>query len=232
MTHAHRYWCNVPPPEVKSAAASLNPKGTGFRLTDAKLMVTQRIYVGPRRSNSSNSRGRGVSSYSTRRGVGISGSNRGGSAAGAAAGAATGAAAAAGGGGRHGRGGGQFGGRSGTSSWGRGSSWRRWRRGGDSRTAIPPILPAGVQLEVPSEGLMESRMAYGSRKVREVLVGPAIPCSCETDIFHAVGLAYVPPHMRNMTAATASRETGGADAAPPQQQQQQQSEQQRPTPAL
>lgn len=48
--------------------------------------------------------------------------------------------------------------------------------------------------------LGDSRMGLSGKSttVRETVVGPAIKCSCETDIFKAIGLAYVPPHLRNL----------------------------------
>jgi DNA polymerase/3'-5' exonuclease PolX len=37
-----------------------------------------------------------------------------------------------------------------------------------------------------------------SSTIQETVVGPAVKCSCETDIFKALGLDYVPPHLRNL----------------------------------
>lgn len=48
------------------------------------------------------------------------------------------------------------------------------------------------------------RTVHGSRNgaaggtIHETVVGPVVKCSCETDIFNALGLAYVPPHLRNL----------------------------------
>jgi hypothetical protein len=45
-----------------------------------------------------------------------------------------------------------------------------------------------------------SRMGSSGRSttIKETVVGPAVKCSCETDIFKAIGLEYVPPHLRNL----------------------------------
>uniref|UniRef100_A0A383VYZ5 DNA polymerase beta thumb domain-containing protein n=1 Tax=Tetradesmus obliquus TaxID=3088 RepID=A0A383VYZ5_TETOB len=48
--------------------------------------------------------------------------------------------------------------------------------------------------------LGNSRMGLSGRSstIQETVVGPAVKCSCETDIFKAIGLDYVPPHLRNL----------------------------------
>jgi DNA polymerase/3'-5' exonuclease PolX len=45
-----------------------------------------------------------------------------------------------------------------------------------------------------------SRMGLSGRSttIKETVVGPAVKCNCETDIFKALGLDYVPPHLRNL----------------------------------
>lgn len=68
-------------------------------------------------------------------------------------------------------------------------------------TNVPPhgvADPAPATMEASNMGY--SRMGNSGRgAVRETIVGPAIRCTCETDIFRAIGLSYVPPHMRDIT---------------------------------
>ena len=42
------------------------------------------------------------------------------------------------------------------------------------------------------------RWRRGDEGERQIVVGPTVACHNETDIFWALGLSYVPPHMRNM----------------------------------
>ncbi len=70
-------------------------------------------------------------------------------------------------------------------------------------TFMPPDLP----LQVPRAKHTAGRGRGGSSRAGassgsdgehggEKLLGPAVECRCETDIFHVLGLAYVPPNMR------------------------------------
>ena len=49
---------------------------------------------------------------------------------------------------------------------------------------------------VPMIGQPKQRTAAGQVKAVDVLVPPGIDCDDETQIFKALGLAYVPPYMR------------------------------------
>jgi hypothetical protein len=40
--------------------------------------------------------------------------------------------------------------------------------------------------------------AAAGEEAAEDVLGPSLPCTCETHIFNAVGLAYIPPHLRDI----------------------------------
>ena len=56
--------------------------------------------------------------------------------------------------------------------------------------ATARCLAAGAPTHVPRR-----KQGWGSEKA-EVLLGPEAVCRCETDIYEAIGLAYVPSTMR------------------------------------
>jgi hypothetical protein len=55
-----------------------------------------------------------------------------------------------------------------------------------SDRCLVPVLHTRKQRGVPGS------------EATEQLLGPELTCSCETDIFQALGLHYVPPHMRDL----------------------------------
>lgn len=85
-------------------------------------------------------------------------------------------------------------------------SGRKRRRGGGQQPAAeaaapePPPLPPGAMLPSGDAGRWNSakQRAGGPGAQQPHILGPPVEVSCETDIFEAMGLHYVPPHMRDI----------------------------------
>jgi DNA polymerase lambda len=57
-------------------------------------------------------------------------------------------------------------------------------------------LDKATQLAAAAQGAVLVPAREGGE--RELVVGPAVALTCETDIFRTLGLPYVPPHLRNI----------------------------------
>lgn len=75
-------------------------------------------------------------------------------------------------------------------SAGRGGGGKRQQQGQEEDAG-------GAAVAAAAKGGAESTLTSGISG-SEAVVGPPVSCACETDIFTAVGLSYVPPHMRDI----------------------------------
>jgi hypothetical protein len=70
--------------------------------------------------------------------------------------------------------------------------------GGPRGRAVQAVFADGTRGPWVSEGLVSALRAGGPITDKCVLVGPIVPVRRERDLFDALGLAYIPPHMRNV----------------------------------
>ncbi len=71
------------------------------------------------------------------------------------------------------------------------------------RARAKALNPAGNCFKLSDKVLTVGRRPDGHWRHGDVVeLGPDIPCSCEADMFRAVGLSMVPLHMREMLGNT------------------------------
>lgn len=189
FNRAIRYWCQKPPSSVRARAQALNPAANAFRLGDDKLVA---VYRAPLRQ-AAVLKGIVSGAYVLPPGAeellgrtGGGGGDRG-AAAGAGGGAAAGRAAGA------------------ATADGPSAPQRRGSAGG---RAGPEEVVRAVHASDSRPGpwvardLLAALLSGGLVKEDEVVVGPLVPVHREGELFQALGLAYIPPHMRSTEEAS------------------------------
>jgi hypothetical protein len=88
---------------------------------------------------------------------------------------------------------------------------KQWRGGAAAATAATAAKATGWHL---SDTHMFPIDVSVDKAATRVPAGPSLDLTCETDLFEALGLAYVPPFCRTFTVRKSKDTGGGGPAAP------------------